>query len=245
MKGTKQKESIPALVILLQMNLRRCLEKKQNGGIRGYSSHMSKKQVETAVIGVAALQQRDDKNALKLSKIEGELGSLGSAVKENLNCLKRKEPTSSARVGTPSPEKGSNSLFGHPSDDSLDHADSLINETPSLQVEMLDNRGKVVASGCIVGGDIFHSRKVMPTEKRVLIEEVHDQSALVWDAPQGNGWVHLRDLEMPAWVIWSADRLQPMPIRNWLVDIKESCSQVVFFRNGSYTVRSLSSWNDS
>ncbi|RZC53388.1 hypothetical protein C5167_012254, partial [Papaver somniferum] len=122
-------------------------------------------QVETAVIGVAALQQRDDKNALKLSKIEGELGSLGSAVKENLNCLKRKEPTSSARVGTPSPEKGSNSLFGHPSDDSLDHADSLINETPSLQVEMLDNRGKelylIHVDGVWYSHDIVHELKYM------------------------------------------------------------------------------------
>ncbi|KAI3901646.1 hypothetical protein MKW92_000687 [Papaver armeniacum] len=75
-----------------------------------------------AAIGVADLHQRDDENVLKLSKIEGELGSLGSAVKEILTCLKRKEPTSSARVGTPSPEKGSNSLLGHPTDDNLDHA---------------------------------------------------------------------------------------------------------------------------
>ncbi|KAI3920746.1 hypothetical protein MKW98_005572, partial [Papaver atlanticum] len=133
--------------------------KKQNGGIRGYSSHMSKKQVEMAAIGAVALHQRDDENALKLSKIKGELGSLGSAVKEILTCPKCKEPTSSTRVGTPNPEKGSNSLLGHPSDDNLDHADSLSNESPSLQVEMLDNRGKVVASGCIAGGDYCHSKK--------------------------------------------------------------------------------------
>ncbi|KAI3917704.1 hypothetical protein MKW98_021466 [Papaver atlanticum] len=174
---------------------------------------MSNKQVEMAAIGAASLHQRDDENALKLSKIEGEFGSLGSAVKEILTCLKCKEPTSSDRVGTSSPKKGSNSLLGHPSNDSLDHADSLSNESPSLQVEMLDNSGKVIASGCIAGGDYCHSRKVMPTEKRVLIEEVHDQSALVWDAPQGNGWVHLRDLEIPTWVVWSADRLKSTQIR--------------------------------
>ncbi|XP_026392858.1 uncharacterized protein LOC113288118 [Papaver somniferum] len=209
----KAKGKHPSTSNVISDELEEMFGKKQNGGIRGYSSHMSKKQVEMAAIGVAALHQIDDENALKLSKIEAELGSLGSAVKEILNCMKRKQPTSSARVGTPSPEKRFNSLFGHPSDDSLDHADSLSNETPSLQVEMLDNRGKVVASECIAGGDICHSRKVMPTEKRVLIEQVHDQSALVWDAPQGNGWVHLRDLEMPAWVVWSADRLQSVPIK--------------------------------
>lgn len=125
-------------------------------------------------IGAAALHQRDDENTLKLNKIEvemgnlggkmvgieGELGSLGSVVKEILTCLKRKEPTSSARVGTPSPEKGSNSLLGHQSDESLDHADILSNGSPSLQVEILYNRGKVVTSGCIAGGAYCHSRKV-------------------------------------------------------------------------------------
>ncbi|RZC84298.1 hypothetical protein C5167_047084 [Papaver somniferum] len=116
-------------------------------------------QVEMAAIAAAALHQRDDENALKLSKIEGELGSLGSAVKEILTCLKRKEPTSSASVGTPSPEKGSNSLLGHPNDDSMDHADSLSNESSSSKVEIQDNKGKFVASGCIAGGDYRHSRK--------------------------------------------------------------------------------------
>ncbi|KAI3843152.1 hypothetical protein MKX03_008543, partial [Papaver bracteatum] len=44
-------------------------------------------QVEMEAIGAASLQQRYDENALKLSKIKGELGSLGSAVKVNFNLL--------------------------------------------------------------------------------------------------------------------------------------------------------------
>ncbi|RZC73199.1 hypothetical protein C5167_048678 [Papaver somniferum] len=51
-----------------------------------------------------------------------------------LNCMKRKAPTSSARVGTPSPEKGSNSHLGHQHDQGLDHDDNISNEFPSLQL---------------------------------------------------------------------------------------------------------------
>ncbi|KAI3847820.1 hypothetical protein MKW98_021780 [Papaver atlanticum] len=141
--------------------------RKRSGGIRGYSSHMSKKQVGMKAIAHYALQQKDNENALKLNKIEvdvgfmgskmigieGELGSLGSTVKEMLNYMKRKTPTSSARVGTPSPKKRSNSHLGHQHDQSLDHADTVTNEPPSLHVQLLDNRRRVVASGCIVAGD--------------------------------------------------------------------------------------------
>ncbi|KAI3925618.1 hypothetical protein MKW98_001472, partial [Papaver atlanticum] len=75
---------------------------------------------------------------------------------EMLNCMKRKIPTSSARVGIPSPDKGSNSHLGHQHDQSLDHADSVTNEPPSLHVQLLDDRRRVIASGCIVAGDYVH-----------------------------------------------------------------------------------------
>ncbi|KAI3920131.1 hypothetical protein MKW98_001387 [Papaver atlanticum] len=201
--------------------------RKRSGGIRGYSSHMSKKQVGMAAIAHYALQQRDNENALKLNKIEadvgfmggkligieGELGSLGSAVKEMLNCMKHKTPTSSARVGTPILEKWSNSHLGHQHDQSLDHADSVTNEPLSLHVQLLDNKRRVVASGCIVAGDYVHCRKVKPTEKRVYVEEVHDPSALVWDGPQGDDVNFLKDLELPTFLIWSEDRLRFVPVK--------------------------------
>ncbi|XP_026433027.1 uncharacterized protein LOC113330429 [Papaver somniferum] len=149
----------------------------------------------------------------KLIGIEGELGSLGSAVKEMLNCMKRKTPTSSSRVGTPNPEKGFNSHLGNQLDQSLDHADSVTNEPPSLDVQLLDNRRRVVASGCIVAGDYVHCRNVKPTEKRVYVEEVHNQSALVWDGPQGDDVNFLKDLELPTFLIWSEDSLRFVPVK--------------------------------
>ncbi|XP_026399916.1 uncharacterized protein LOC113295804 isoform X2 [Papaver somniferum] len=207
--------------------------RKRSGGIRGYSSHMSKKQVGMAAIAHYALQQRDNENALKLNKIEadvgfmggkligieGEYGSLGSALKEMLNCMKRKTPTSPSRVGTPSPEKGSNSHLGHQLDQSLDHADSVTNEPPSLHVQLLDNRRRVVASGCIIAGDYVHCRKVKPLEKKVYVKEVHDQSALVCDGPQGDDVNFFKDLELSTFLIWSEDRLRFVPVK--LVGVHE------------------------
>ncbi|KAI3925617.1 hypothetical protein MKW98_001471, partial [Papaver atlanticum] len=46
--------------------------RKRSGGIHGYSSHMSKKQVRMAAMARYALQQRDNENALKLNKIEDD-----------------------------------------------------------------------------------------------------------------------------------------------------------------------------
>lgn len=93
---------------------------------------------------------------------------------------------------------------------------STTNLFSSDRVELLDNRGKVVASGVVesgVNGEFCHFRKVKPTEKKIFIKEVYDQSAVVWDGPQGNGFHYLRQLLLPTWLIWSADRLQPVGSR--------------------------------
>ncbi|KAI3830474.1 hypothetical protein MKW98_030637, partial [Papaver atlanticum] len=95
LERNKGKGQQPSSSNMVSAELEEVFGRKQSGGIRGYSSHMSKKQVGMAAIAHYALQQRDNENALKLNKIKadvgfmggkligtkGELGSLGSAVK--------------------------------------------------------------------------------------------------------------------------------------------------------------------
>lgn len=64
--------------------------------------------------------------------------------------------------------------------------------------------------GSAVSGDIVHTKKLKPNERKVYIEHVYEQTAFVWDPPQGDGWCTLSQLSLPTWVRWAEDRLAPV-----------------------------------
>lgn len=81
-------------------------------GVRGYSSNVSKKRAEMAVIACSALKKRDTQNDARLDTIQSEVGVLANKVAALhgdaiLQILKVNNGSTAARVGTPSPEKGS------------------------------------------------------------------------------------------------------------------------------------------
>ncbi|RZC59525.1 hypothetical protein C5167_006823 [Papaver somniferum] len=90
-------------------------------------------------------------------------------------------------------------LYGHLKRDGTVHPSAL------------EVHGKV--SGDLEEQHYVHCRKVKPTEKRVYVEEVHDQSALVWGGPQGDYVKFLKDLELPTFLIWSEDRLRFVSVK--------------------------------
>ncbi|KAL6581305.1 hypothetical protein OROMI_007228 [Orobanche minor] len=200
-------------------------------GIRGYSSSVSKKQAEMAAITKSALKKKDTISEEILNTIEGVVGMLVGtvdAVQGQVGLVNnkfdilmdwlKKQGGSVMPLDTPSPEKGSTSFTGvqkgrvqeteKQTSASTDRVEST-NRVRFEQVELLNNMGKVVASGVIDGGGVVHDRKVKKNERKVYIEEVFDQKALIWDGPQGDDWVSLSQIPVPTWLVWSEERLRP------------------------------------
>ncbi|KAI3953073.1 hypothetical protein MKW98_020268, partial [Papaver atlanticum] len=170
--------------------------------IRGYSSRTSKKQAQMAAIAFSVLQNRESQNEKRLNRIEtevsdlgGQMGSLTSKVDVILHLLKDNvsAPASSAnppRRVTPSPEKGSTSQpvggshHAGGSHRNLDNEEIASIAVTAGKVELLNNKGEVVALGSIHQGDYVHCKKLKQTERKVYVEEVFDQGAVLWDPPQ-------------------------------------------------------------
>ncbi|KAI3905902.1 hypothetical protein MKW98_030477 [Papaver atlanticum] len=200
-------------------------------GIRGYSSSMSKKQAQVAAVAYSVLQTRQSQNEEKMNTIqtevtslgsrmggvEGAVGSLNGKVDAILQLLRANGPapestSNTPRTVTPSPEKGSTTYPAGGSHRVLDNEEIGSCVVRSGQVELLNNRRQVVALGSIKGGsddEYVHCVKVMPNERNVYVEEVYDQTAVIWDPPQGDGYHFLKQLPLPAFVRWGVNRLQP------------------------------------
>ncbi|KAI3849767.1 hypothetical protein MKW98_026681 [Papaver atlanticum] len=181
--------------------------------IRGYSSRTSKKQAQMAAIAFSAIQNRDSQNEKKLNRIEtevsdlgGQVGSLTSKV-DILHLLKAnvsapESSTNPPRRVTTCPEKGSttHSVGGsHPAGGShrnLDNEEIASTAVTSGQVELLNNKGKIIALWSIHQGEFVHCKKLKPTERKVYVEEVYDQAAVLWDALQGDSYYFLKQLPL-------------------------------------------------
>ncbi|MCL7028754.1 hypothetical protein MKW94_011866 [Papaver nudicaule] len=212
----KKKETGESNTSLVSPALEDVFGSTRKDGIRGYSSSVSKKHGEIAAIMKSALQKQDTLNEIRLQQIESQVGMLvGNLTSTVLNFLKsngRGTP-----VDTVSPEKGSTSFPGgqrrrlpenEPVSASVSRVEST-NRVQSGQVELLNNKGKVVALGVIDGGGSIHGRPIKPNERKVYIEEVFEQKALIWDAPQGDDWAFLSQIPLPTWLAWHEDRLRP------------------------------------
>ncbi|MCL7027149.1 hypothetical protein MKW94_030040, partial [Papaver nudicaule] len=181
-------------------------------GIRGYSSSVSKKHGKIAAIMKSALRIQETLNQIRLNAIESQVGMLvgnlssvqGQVGSTILNLLKsngRGTP-----VDTISPEKGSTSFPGGqkrrlPENEvsaSVSRVEST-NRAHSGQVELLNNKGKVVALGVIDGHNAIHGRAIKPNERKVYIEEVFEQTSLIWVDLQGDYWVFLSHIPLPTW----------------------------------------------
>ncbi|KAI3856596.1 hypothetical protein MKW98_024484, partial [Papaver atlanticum] len=172
-------------------------------GIRGYSSNASKKQAEMAAIACSALQKRDTVNEARLDSIQSEVGHLASKMAAFQGDM-------GSKFDALGPEKGSTSYLGGVNGRVPGIEVSASNAHATGPVELLDNGGRVVALGSIARGDIVHHKKVKPNERKVYIEQVYEQAAIIWDAPQGDGWCTLSQVPLPNWLKWAEDRLSPV-----------------------------------
>ncbi|KAI3919317.1 hypothetical protein MKW98_030453 [Papaver atlanticum] len=78
-------------------------------------------------------------------------------------------------------------------------------------VNLLDRNGKIVAAGYVVTGlegEVCHHRIVQKNESKVRIECVYDDSAPIWDPPQGDDYYKLSSYVGGGWVVWHKKRLQ-------------------------------------
>ncbi|KAI3844502.1 hypothetical protein MKX03_026172 [Papaver bracteatum] len=78
-------------------------------------------------------------------------------------------------------------------------------------VNLLDRNGNIVAAGYVVTGlegEVCHHRIVQKNECKVRIECVFDDSAPIWDPPQGDDYYKLSSYVGGGWVVWHKKRLQ-------------------------------------
>ncbi|KAI3934555.1 hypothetical protein MKW92_011864 [Papaver armeniacum] len=78
-------------------------------------------------------------------------------------------------------------------------------------VNLLERNGKIVAVGYVVTGlegEVCHHRIVQKNESKVRIECVYDDSAPIWNPPQGDGYYKLSSCVGGGWVVWHKKRLQ-------------------------------------
>ncbi|RZC81477.1 hypothetical protein C5167_044065 [Papaver somniferum] len=84
-------------------------------------------------------------------------------------------------------------------------------ESSYQSVNLLDRNGKIVAAGYVVTGlegEVFHHRIVQKNEGKVRMERVYDDSAPIWDPPQGDDFYKLSSYVAGGWIIWHKKRLQ-------------------------------------
>ncbi|MCL7024148.1 hypothetical protein MKW94_024409 [Papaver nudicaule] len=84
-------------------------------------------------------------------------------------------------------------------------------ESANQNVNLLDRDGNIVATGYVVtglAGEACHHRIVQKNERKVFIECVYNDSAPIWDPPQGDGYYQLAAYATGGWVVWHKKRLQ-------------------------------------
>ncbi|KAI3900196.1 hypothetical protein MKW92_026753 [Papaver armeniacum] len=84
-------------------------------------------------------------------------------------------------------------------------------ESSDQYVNLLDRNGNIVAAGYVVTGlegEVCHNRIVQNNESKVRIECVFDDSAPIWDPPQGDDYYKLSSYVGGGWVVWHKKRLQ-------------------------------------
>ncbi|KAI3842030.1 hypothetical protein MKX03_023017 [Papaver bracteatum] len=84
-------------------------------------------------------------------------------------------------------------------------------ESSYQNVNLLNRNGKIVAAGYVVTGlegEACHHRIVQKNESKVRIECVYDDSAQIWDPPQGDDFYKLSSYVAGGWIIWQKKRLQ-------------------------------------
>ncbi|MCL7051147.1 hypothetical protein MKW94_013717 [Papaver nudicaule] len=84
-------------------------------------------------------------------------------------------------------------------------------ESANPNVNLLDRDGNIVATGYVVtglDGEVCHHRLVQKNERKVFIECVYNESAPIWDPPQGDDYFKLSAYVGGGWVVWNKKRLQ-------------------------------------
>ncbi|MCL7043303.1 hypothetical protein MKW94_009316, partial [Papaver nudicaule] len=177
----------------------------------GFSSSMSKKRAKQAFLTAAACDSTNKCNSpvIGLKKV-------------NLSLVIYLSPI------IPVPERPilddscSPNLDSNPADDSFTgNLDSAVNaqsvenfgyeESANPNVNLLDRDGNIVATGYVVtglDGEVCHHRLVQKNERKVFIECVNNESAPIWDPPQGDDYFKLSAYVGGGWVVWNKKRLQ-------------------------------------
>ncbi|KAI3830749.1 hypothetical protein MKW92_050752, partial [Papaver armeniacum] len=79
-------------------------------------------------------------------------------------------------------------------------------------VNLLNKKKKVAAKGYIMQGlegRMFHGEPLAADERRVQIETIFDETCAVYDAPQGDDYMTLKDfLGISGWLVWPLKRLE-------------------------------------
>ncbi|RZC52667.1 hypothetical protein C5167_021095 [Papaver somniferum] len=86
----------------------------------------------------------------------------------------------------------------------------VLKESPHLG-SLLARNGKIVAVGYVVTGlegEVCHHRTVQKNEGKVHIECVYDDSAPIWDPPQGDDYYKLSSHVGGGWIVWYKKHLQ-------------------------------------
>ncbi|KAI3875561.1 hypothetical protein MKW92_053058, partial [Papaver armeniacum] len=78
-------------------------------------------------------------------------------------------------------------------------------ESSDQNVNLLDRNENIVVDGYVVTGlegEVCHHRIVQKNESKVRIECVFDDSAPIWDPPQGDDYYKLYSYVGGGWVVW-------------------------------------------
>ncbi|KAI3917500.1 hypothetical protein MKW92_035393 [Papaver armeniacum] len=84
-------------------------------------------------------------------------------------------------------------------------------ESSYRNVNLLDEEWKNSCNwicGNRLEGEVCHHRIVQKNESKVRIECVYDDSASIWDPPQGDDFYKLSSYVAGGWIIWHKKRLQ-------------------------------------
>ncbi|MCL7024105.1 hypothetical protein MKW94_006332 [Papaver nudicaule] len=181
--------------------------------LRGFSSSVSKKRVKQAFLTAAICESTNKYNSpvIGLKMVMAEKISINGPTTEEPTLDDTYSPNldfnpvdpSSTRMDAAS-ESQSFDTFGH--DESANH-DDFANQN----VNLLDRDGNIVAIGYVVTGlasEVCHHRIVQKNERKVFIECVYNDSAPIWDPPQGDGYYQLGAYAAGGWVVWHKKRLQ-------------------------------------
>ncbi|MCL7046358.1 hypothetical protein MKW94_003809, partial [Papaver nudicaule] len=177
--------------------------------LRGFSSSMSKKRAKQAFLTAAVCDSTNKCN----SPVIGLKKVMAQKVSSTL-------PTTNE--GPILDDFSGPNLNSHPTDysftrnlDSTLDAEHVENfgyeESANQNVNLLDRDGNIVATGYVVSGldgEVCHHRLVQKNERKVFIECAYNESALIWDPPQGDDYFKLSAYVGGGWVIWNKKRLQ-------------------------------------